>query len=94
MCALVVALKAVAELALLFYVAQFGVRLLSFGRHEDNPVYRGLRFLTSPFTRLGSALAPAALAHRHAALLGMLSGLALWVAMVLAKRQLLCGLAP
>lgn len=92
MCATVVALKAIAELALLFYVAQYAVRILSFGRHEANPVYRGIRFLTSPFTRLGAGLAPGPLARRHASLLGFLAGLVLWTGLVLAKRQLHCGI--
>jgi len=91
MCSAVVALKAVAEMALLFYMAQYAVRLLSFGRHEGNPVYRGIRFLTSPFTRAGCRLAPAGLGRRHAALLGFLLGLALWTALVLAKRQFHCA---
>ena len=89
MCFAVVAAKAVAEMALLFYLAQYAVRLLSFGRHEDNSVYRGIRFLTSPLTRIGRALSPA-VAQRHGSLLGFLVGLALWVGLVLAKQKLHC----
>ena len=90
MCPTVIVLKAVVEMALLFYLAQLGVRILSFGRHEANPVYRAIRFLSSPFTRLGRGLVPGA--PRHAPLLGFLLGLALWTLLVLAKRQFQCGL--
>ncbi len=94
MCFAVVALKAVVEMALLFYLAQFVVRLISFGRHERNPVYQGIRFLTSPLTRLGRGLAPGALAGRHGALLGFVVGLVLWMSLVLAKQKLHCALSP
>lgn len=92
MCSAVIAAKAIVEMALLLYLAQLAVRLLSFGRHEANPVYRGIRFLTSPLTGLGGALAPGPSPRRHAPLLGALLGVALWIALVLAKRQWHCGL--
>lgn len=94
MCFAVLALKAVAEMALLFYLAQFAVGLLSFGRQERNPVYLGIRFLTSPLTRLGRGLAPRLLAERHGSLLGFLVGLALWMGLVVAKQKFHCALSP
>ncbi|MFA7503789.1 MAG: hypothetical protein WCZ28_03735 [Burkholderiaceae bacterium] len=89
-----IALKAIAEMALLFYLAQITVRLLSFGRHEANPVYLGIRFLTSPLTRIGRWLAPDAAGRRHASLLGFAVGVVLWIGLVLAKRGLHCVPSP
>lgn len=94
MCFALLALKAVAEMALVFYLAQFAVRLLSFGRHERNPVYQGIRFLTAPLTRAGRCLAPGALADRHGSLLGFVIGVVLWTGLVLAKQKFHCALSP
>ncbi len=94
MCPTVTVLKAVVEMALLFYLAQLGVRILSFGRHEANPVYRAIRFLTSPLTRIGRWLAPDAAGRRHASLLGFAVGVVLWIGLVRAKRGLHCVPSP
>lgn len=87
----VIALKAVAEMVMLLYLAQAMVRLLSFGRHERNAVYLGLRFLTSPVTRVGRWLSPRAVLDRHAAMVGFVLTCWIWVGLVLAKAQLLPG---
>lgn len=81
----VVMLKAVVEMALLLYVAQAAIRLMSFGRHEANPVYRGVRFLTMPLTGVASRIGATA---PRAALVGFGLGCLLWIVLVLAKRAL------
>jgi len=42
----------------LLFIGQFLVFVLSFGRHEGNPVYRFFRFLTSPINRSCAASTP------------------------------------
>lgn len=49
----------------LLLLAQGAVYLLSFGRHEDNAIYRLIRFLTSPVTRLVRLITPGKVADRH-----------------------------
>ena len=43
---------ALAAFAMLLLAGQFLVRLMSFGRHEENAVYRLFRLLTSPVVRI------------------------------------------
>jgi len=49
----------------LLLLGQGMVYLLSFGRQEDNAVYRFFRFLTSPVTRVVRRITPARVADRH-----------------------------
>jgi hypothetical protein len=49
----------------LLLLGQGLVYLLSFGRHEDNAVYRFFRFLTSPVTRAIRRVTPEKVADRH-----------------------------
>lgn len=49
----------------LLLLGQGLVYLLSFGRHEDNAVYRFFRFLTSPVTRTVRRVTPEKVADRH-----------------------------
>lgn len=83
--------KGLVEFAALLLLAQAAVRLLSFGRHEANPVYRGLRLLTSPVTRLTRQVTPAKVADRHVAVVAFLMLFWLWVLLLVAKAQALRG---
>ena len=49
----------------LLYIGQGLVYVLSFGRHETNPVYKAFRFLTSPVTRAVRAITPRVVVDRH-----------------------------
>lgn len=71
-----------AAFALLLLAGQGLVRLLSFGRHEENAVYRFFRFLTSPVTKVVRRLTPAKVADRHVPVVAFL--LLFWLCFALA----------
>lgn len=49
----------------LLLLARGLVLALSFGRHEQNPIYRFLCFLTSPITAAVRKMTPALVVDRH-----------------------------
>jgi hypothetical protein len=61
----------------LLLVGQFLVYVLSFGRHEDNAVYRFFRFLTSPVVRVARTITPAKVEDRHVPVVAFL--LLFWI---------------
>jgi uncharacterized protein YggT (Ycf19 family) len=71
-----------AAVSLLLLLGQFAVRLLSFGRHEQNPVYRLFRVLTGPVVRLTRAITPAKVADEHVPVVAGL--LMFWICAALA----------
>jgi hypothetical protein len=71
--------KGLVEFAAFLLIAQGGIFLLSFGGHERNPVYRAVRFLTSPITRLTRLITPARIADRHLPVVAFLLLFWLWV---------------
>ena len=62
---IVVVLKGLVEVAAMLVAARAAVRVLSFGRHEANPVYRLLVVATAPLMRLTRRLTPAIVADQH-----------------------------
>lgn len=84
----VVVLKGLVEFAGLLLIGQAAVFLLSFGRHEVNPVYRAMRFLTSPVTRTVRRLSPAFVVDRHVPALALLLLFWIWVFLTFAKLRL------
>ena len=84
----VIVLKGLVEFAGLLLLGQGLVFLMSFGRHESNPVYRVMRFLTSPVTRLVRRLAPAFVVDRHVPALAFILLFWIWVALTVAKLRL------
>lgn len=56
---------ALAAFAMLLLAGQFLVRVMSFGRHEENAVYRLFRLLTSPVVRIVRAITPARVSDTH-----------------------------
>jgi hypothetical protein len=84
----VVVLKGLVEFAGLLLIGQGLVFVLSFGRHETNPVYRAMRFLTSPVTRAVRRLSPAFIVDRHVPALALVLLFWLWVALAIAKFRL------
>ena len=54
-----------AAFVMLLLVGQLLVRVLSFGRHEENAVYRFLRFLVSPVTKVVRRITPSRVDDRH-----------------------------
>ena len=89
MLALVTVLKGLVEFAILLLVGQGLVFLLSFGRHEGNPVYRMFRFLTSPVVRVGRLIAPRFVVDQHIPALALFLLLWIWVGLKFAQVQLL-----
>ncbi len=49
----------------LLLLAQALVHVLSFGRHETNPIYQFVRFLTSPVTNTVRKITPKFVIDRH-----------------------------
>ncbi|MCD6731995.1 MAG: hypothetical protein LT103_00135 [Burkholderiaceae bacterium] len=84
----VILLKGLVEFVGLLLLGQALVFLMSFGRHESNPVYRLLRFLTSPVTRLVRLVAPRFVVDRHVPALAFILLFWIWVALTVAKLRL------
>jgi hypothetical protein len=71
-----------AAFAMLLLLGQFLVRVLSFGRHEENAVYRLFRFLTSPVVRATRKITPARVSDTHVPVVAFL--LLFWICVALA----------
>jgi hypothetical protein len=89
---LIIVLKGLVEFAGLLLLAQGAVWALSFGRHEQNPVYLGLRFLTRPVVAAARAVTPGAIVDRHVPAVAFFVLFWCWVALVLLKAQRLGAL--
>lgn len=77
------------KLAGMLYIGQALVWLLSFGRHEGNPIYALLRLLTSPVTRLARAITPRQVVDRHVPFVAFLLLFWAWVALIFVRRNLM-----
>lgn len=75
-------LYTLAAFVMLLLAGQAMVRVLSFGRHEQNAVYRFLRFLVSPVTRVVRWITPARVDDRHVPVVTFL--LLFWLCFALA----------
>lgn len=78
-----IVVKGLVEFCGLLLLARFAVRLLSFGRHETNPVYRLLCFLTRPLVRAARWFTPTLIDARHLPLVAFLLLFWIWVAILL-----------
>lgn len=65
----------------LLLMGQGLVYVFSFGRHENNPIYRFFRFLTSPVTKVVRRITPSIVADRHLPLASFF--LLFWVYVIL-----------
>lgn len=81
----VVVLKGLAEFVGLMLIGQGLVFLLSFGRHETNPIYRFMRFITSPVTGAVRRVAPAFVVDRHIPALALALVFWIWIGLTVAK---------
>jgi uncharacterized protein YggT (Ycf19 family) len=84
----VVVLKGLVEFAGLLILGQGLVFLMSFGKHEQNPVYRAMAFLTSPITRVVRRITPAFVVDRHVPAVALFILFWIWVALLVAKVRL------
>jgi hypothetical protein len=71
-----------ASFVMLLLIGQLLVRVLSFGRHEENAVYRFLRFLVSPVTKVVRRITPSRVDDRHVPVVAFF--LLFWVCFALA----------
>lgn len=85
MLALVTIAKALAEFAILLLIAQGVVFVISFGRHEANPIYRFIRFLTSPVVRIARSIAPRFVVDQHVPAMALILLIWLWIALKFAQ---------
>jgi uncharacterized protein YggT (Ycf19 family) len=74
-------LRALVEFAGLLIIAQGLVFLMSFGKHESNPVYRAIRFLTSPVTRAVRRFTPKFVVDQHVPAVALFLLLLVWLAL-------------
>ncbi|NBS64604.1 MAG: hypothetical protein EBT33_09685 [Betaproteobacteria bacterium] len=73
--------KALVEFAGLLLLGQGLVFLLSFGRHESNPIYRFLRFLTGPVVRPVRVITPRFVVDQHVPAIALFILFWAWVAL-------------
>jgi uncharacterized protein YggT (Ycf19 family) len=73
--------KALVEFAGLLLMGQGLVFLLSFGRHESNPIYRFLRFLTGPVVRPVRVITPRFVVDQHVPAIALFILFWAWVAL-------------
>lgn len=88
MLSLVVVLKGLAEFIGLMLLAQGLVYVLSFGKHEANAIYRGIRFLNSPVLRVARALTPNIIVDRHVPAVALFLIMLCWFILTVAKAVL------
>ncbi len=84
-----IVVKGLVEVAGLLLLAQGGIYLISFGRHETNPVYRAVRFLTSPVVGAVRRITPAAVVDKHVPVVAFLLLFWIWVALIFVRRGVL-----
>lgn len=85
MLALLTVAKGLVEFAALLLFGQGIVYVISFGRHEGNPVYRMMRFLTRPVVSVARALAPRFVVDQHIPALAFILLFWLWIGLKLAQ---------
>ncbi|HMN82156.1 MAG TPA: hypothetical protein PKA20_19840 [Burkholderiaceae bacterium] len=72
----------------LLLIGQGLVYVLSFGRHETNPVYRFFRLLTSPVIAGVRRITPTAIVDRHLPLVAFMLLFWAWLALIFVRRGL------
>lgn len=88
MLTLILAAKAVTEIALLALLGQWMLGVLSGQRRELNPFYRVLQTVGQPVLALARRLSPRWVVDRHVPLVAVLLLVWVWVALTLAKLSL------
>ncbi|UCE31754.1 MAG: hypothetical protein JSW68_02055 [Burkholderiales bacterium] len=81
--AALIVLKGLVEFGGMLLLGRFAVHLLSFGRHEANPIYRLFCWLTAPLVRVARWVAPKMVEDRHLPLVAFLLLFWIWVAIIL-----------
>ena len=84
----VVILKALAEVALFAFIGQGILYLFAGAKRETNFVYTTFKLLTSPVTKFTRLIAPRFILDQHIGLLAFFLLIVLWVAVTIAKINL------
>ena len=85
MASLVIILKGLVEFAGLQLLARGAVQLISFGRHDRNPVHQMLVFLTRPLVAGARAITPSTVVDRHVPAVAFFLLFWCWVGLVFLK---------
>lgn len=75
----------------LLLLGQFLVYVLSFGRHERNPVYQLFRLLTSPVVYVVRRITPARVADQHVPFVSFLLTFWAWILLIYLRYELVQG---
>ncbi len=81
----VLAVKLVAEIALLAFAGQFVLSVLAGAKRETNFFYRVMDVLTKPFVRVMRAVTPKAIIDRHVPVAAFVALLSIWFIATIAK---------
>jgi len=84
-------LKGLAEFVGFLLLGQGLVYVLSFGRHETNPIYQFFRFLTRPVVRTVRGMTPQVVVDRHVPMVAFMLVFWVWVITIFVMRDLLRG---
>jgi len=91
---LVMAIKLVAEIALLALFGQWVLGLLAGAKRETNLFYKLLQVLTGPFVKATRLISPRFVLDRHIPLAAFMLMSVVWIVAVLAKINLCLQLGP
>lgn len=86
---LVTILKGLSEVVLLALLGQAALALLAGRSREGNPIYRTFRTVTGPIMRAVRFITPGVVLDRHIPLVAFFLMVTLWLALTVAKAQLL-----
>lgn len=75
----------------LLLIGQGLVYVMSFGRHDNNPIYRVFRFLTSPVVRGVRLITPTKVADRHVPVVSFFLAFWAWVILIFVRHDLMQG---
>lgn len=75
----------------LLLVGQFLVYVMSFGRHDSNPVYKAMRFLTSPVVKTVRRITPAKIDDRHVPFVSFLLLFWAWALLIVVRLDMAQG---
>ena len=85
MLTLVSILKLLAEIALMAFLGQWVLALLTGPKRDQNLFYQVLQVLTKPFVRAARLVTPRIVLDRHVPLVAFLLLLSVWVVATIAK---------
>ncbi|MBF0354111.1 MAG: hypothetical protein HQL43_02620 [Alphaproteobacteria bacterium] len=91
MLSMLIVLKGMLEFIGYMLIGQFVVYVMSFGRHEQNPIYRAMRFLTSPIVRLVRYITPKAVIDKHVPVVSFFLTFWAWAVLAYFKHELTQG---